>query len=210
MNRKIVLMAAGASLVVLLAWFLALWQPKGAELAAERDRLASAESQASELETRIARLQATQARGPELAATLDRLRSAVPDEPSLAQFILDANDAATASGVTFVSIAPQEPAPSTVPGLPPQISLGVDVEGGYFQVLDFVEKLTDLPRVVVLDGVSVTPAGDAAGAPDLSVSLTGRMFTTQLPAAAVPAGATAGATTPSSVPQTPTTTAVPS
>lgn len=198
MNRKVVAITAASVLVLLAAWFFGLWQPKGEELAAERDRLAVAEDEASQLETRIQRLRFTKAEGPKLTARLDRLRSAVPDEANLPQFILDANDAATGSGVEFVSISPQEPRPSTDPGLPPEIGLGVDIEGGYFQVLDFVEKLVDLQRVVVLDAVTVSPKGGTGGPPQLSVQLTGRMFTTQLPVSADPT--TVGATTATTQP----------
>ena len=208
MNRRLVLITAATSLVLLAAWFFALWQPKGAELADERERLSLASNEVSQLETRILRLKASQAEGPQLAARLDRLRSAVPDDPGLPQFILDANDAATSSGVAFVSISPQEPAPSSSPGLPPEIALTVEIEGGYFQVLDFVERLTDLQRVIVLDGVQVAPKGDQEGPPELAVSLTGRMFTTQLPAA--PAPVEAVATPVAAAPASTTTTVVPS
>jgi Tfp pilus assembly protein PilO len=207
MNRRIVIVTAVATVGLLAAWFFALWQPKGEELSAERDRLAAAEDAASQLETRILKLKQSKANGPKLLARLDTLRSAVPDSPNLPQFILDANDAAVASGVAFVSISPREPAPSTSPGLPPEIGLGVQIEGGYFQVLDFLERLTDMQRVIVLDAVNVSPMGEESGSPQLSVSLNGRMFTTQLPASAIPdPGAAAGQSTPES---TTTTTQVP-
>lgn len=207
MNRRIVIVTAVAAVGLLAAWFFALWQPKGEELASERERLATAEDTASQLETRILKLKQAQANGPQLLARLDTLRSAVPDTPNLPQFILDANDAAVASGVAFVSISPREPVAPAAAGLPPEIGLGVQIEGGYFQVLDFLERLTDLQRVVVLDAVNVTPMGDESGAPQLAVSLTGRMFTTQLPASAVPEpGAAPAQSTPES---TTTTTVVP-
>jgi Tfp pilus assembly protein PilO len=207
-NRRIVIVTAVATVGLLAAWFFALWQPKGEELSAERERLASAEDAASQLETRILKLKQSQANGPQLLARLDTLRSAVPDSPNLPQFILDANDAAVASGVEFVSISPREPAPSKAAGLPPEIGLGVQIEGGYFQVLDFLERLTDMQRVVVLDGVNVTPMGTGNGPPELSVSLNGRMFTTQLPASATPEAA-AGQSTPEASESTTTTTQVP-
>lgn len=210
MNRRIVIVTAGASVILLAVWFFALWMPKGEELQEERDRVALAEDQASQLETKILKLKQSKENGPTLLARLDKLRSAVPDSPNLPQFILDANDAAVASGVEFVSISPREPAPSKVAGLPPEIGLEVQIEGGYFQVLDFLERLTDLQRVIVLDGVNVTPMGDDGSAPPLTVSLSGRMFTTELPASAVPAAppSTPAAPTQSTPETTPTTTPV--
>jgi len=210
-NRKVVLVTSGLAVALLAAWFLALWQPKGAELSEERERAAAAEDQASQLATRIRTLEAAKANGPALAAARDRLRSAVPESPNLAQFILDANDAATTSGVSFVSISPREPAPSQQAGLPPEIGLSVDIEGGYFQVLDFVEKLSDLQRVVVIDGVSVSPLGtEGTAPPELKVALTGRMFTTELPGVAVPLTDPTSATSAEQADTPTTTTVVPS
>jgi hypothetical protein len=59
-------------------------------------------------------------------------------------------------------------------------------------VLDFVNRLTDLPRIVVIDNLSLA-AGDGS---NMTVSITARMFTTSAAPVAPPTTApAAGATT---------------
>jgi type IV pilus assembly protein PilO len=179
MNRRAVLIAFGAAALLLVLWFLLLWGPQGGRLRAAEDRQTAAEAQNSALELRLSRLQASQERAPELMADLEELRRAVPDDPELAQFILDANEAASDSGVDFLSISPGVPEQSD-PLLPPVIRLAINVTGGYFEVLDYLDRLTNLPRVVVIDDLSLTPTGGDAGG-ELNVALTARMFATSAP-----------------------------
>ena len=202
MNRKAVLIGVGASLALAGLWFLLLWSPQGARLTDARARQEAAAAENSQLEVRAARLVAAEQRRPELAADLETLRVAVPDAPDLAQFLLDANSASVEAGVDFISISPTPPTPSATPGLPSEVALSISVEGGYFEVLDFLDRLSSLPRVVVVDTLGLT-ASDGPGTP-LSVSLTARMFTTAVQA---PAGATAPATPAPAAATTTTTTA---
>lgn len=177
MSRRALLVALGAALVLLVMWFLLLWGPQGGKLDDAREREAAAESENSQLELQVARLEAAQDRAPELAADLEELRRAVPDDPELAQFILDANEAASDSGVEFLSIAPG--VPDRGDGLlPPVITLQINVSGGYFEVLDYLDRLEDLPRIVVVDSLTLTPNDDSS---ELSVVVQGRMFATSAP-----------------------------
>ena len=199
MNRRALLIGGAAALVVLLAWYFLLWSPRSDDIAEARDRKDAAESEAQQLQSEIERLRAAQRDEPLRRAQLETLRIAVPDDPNLAQFILDTNDAATKAGIDFISIAPSPPAAATAaaattatttptsgasatPGAgatpPAEIKVSLQVQGGYFQVLDFVNRLNDLPRLVVID--SVTVSADAAGR--LSTALQARMFTRELPA----------------------------
>ena len=201
MTRRSAVIVAVVAVVMVAAWYLLMWQPKGSDLAAAQDRADQATTQVDELELRLARLQALSERGPELAAELDRLRSAVPQQPDVAQFILATNAAATSAGVDFISVSQQPPQAGTTPAS--EVRVAIDVTGGYQPVLDFVDRLLEMPRVVVIDAFGVTPQGDAStGTPNLAVSIGGRMFTSAPP----PAEPTAGAPTeavPTSTPAAP-------
>lgn len=201
MSRRPLLIGVAAALAVLLAWYFLLWGPRNDEISEARDRKDAAESQAQQLQSEIERIRAAQRDEPLRRAQLETLRGAIPDDPNLAQFILDTNDAATKAGIDFISIAPTPPAaaaatpaaattatttapttatttPGTVATAPAEIRVVLQVQGGYFQVLDFLNRLTDLPRLVVIDNVAVTADQTAR----LSANLQTRMFTRALPA----------------------------
>lgn len=203
MNRRSTLIVIGAVVALLGLWFLLLWGPQGGRLDDANEREAAADQVNSELELRIARLEAAQDSAPARMAQLEDLRRAVPDDPELAQFILDANQAASESGVDFLSISPAPPA-AGVGGLPPVITLAINVTGGYFAVLDYLERVDDLPRIVVIDTINLAPNGGVGALQELSVSINGRMFATAAPQLA-PVPTTVppanGATTTTAAPQ---------
>lgn len=198
MNRRTTLIGAAAALAVLVLWFLLLWSPQRSKINDARDRARRAELQQANLRLTLSRLQDLGRREPVVRSQLERLRVAIPDQPNLGQFIIDANEAATQAGIDFLSISPALPTQSQTGG-PPQIGVAMNVKGGYFQVLDYLNRLDDLPRLVVIDSLAVTPEDNGAV---LLVTIQGRMFVTTVPVAA---GA-AGATTTTTVPGSPTTT----
>ena len=191
MSRRIALFAGGAAIVLLLAWFLLLWSPKGGELDKARQRKAAAEQQVNELQVRFDRLKDAKAHEPQLLAVQDRLKSAVPEKADLANFILDANSVAEKTGVDFISISPTPPAQSPVAGSPSVVAVQVSANGDYGRMMDFLQQLLDLPRVVVIDSIQLHPDGDNG---QLSAALTGHLLTLQTPAGLV----TTSTTTPGS------------
>ena len=186
------LIGVAAALGVLVFWFIFLWSPQGSKISKANERKKTAESDQAGLQLQIARLKSLQQQEPQKRAQLENLRVAIPDEPNLAQFILDANTAANVSGIQFLSISPSPPAaatgpggsasapaPSTTPGAgapPAVINLQLSISGGYFQVVDFVNRLNGLPRLVVIDSLGLTAGAQATGSTGLTVSISARMF----------------------------------
>ncbi|MDQ3570917.1 MAG: type II secretion system protein M [Actinomycetota bacterium] len=248
MNRRALAMGAAGAVAVVVLWYLVFWSPRNKALDQAKKRREAAQQQESQLRTEIARLRGAQDQEPAKRARLEALRTAIPDEPNLAQFILDANEAATRAGIDFISIAPQLPtAPTAAAGATPpagatattapaaggattattaapaggqppvaggagarpaEIRLALQIGGGYFQVLDFLNRLDDLSRLVVNDSLTVTADQNAR----LTVGLTSRMFTRTVPPGYAPTGGatTGGATAPTPAPTpTPTPTARP-
>jgi Tfp pilus assembly protein PilO len=221
-NRRVLLAGVGGALVVLLLWYFLLWSPRGDAIADAKEREDAADNALQELQAERQRLEDLRNNEAATRARIEQLRQSIPDEPNLAQFILDANDAANQSGIDFLSIAPTPPAASSAAPVPDpnapanaqaaappaEISLTISITGGYFQVLDFVNRLNRLTRIVVIDGLSVG-AGEGGA---LSVQLTGRMFVTSVPAGTAAPGATggtpAGVTTTTTAPAGATTTTV--
>ena len=233
MSRRPVLIGVAAALGVLVFWFLFLWSPQGSKITKAKERAAQAESERQELQLRIARLKSLQQAEPQKRAQLESLRVAIPDEPNLAQFILDANTAANVSGIEFLSISPSPPAaatgpagsgstpPATTPAAPGAgarpavINLQMSVSGGYFQVVDFVNRLNGLSRLVVIDSLGLTTGAPAAAATSastgLTVAITARMFVSAATPVAGPSGApvTPGGATTTTAPGAATTTTTP-
>jgi type IV pilus assembly protein PilO len=188
MSRRTILVAGAAAAGLAIMWFLLLWGPQGGKLDDARERETAAQAENDGLELRLARLQAAQQEAPEMMADLDGLRRAVPDDPQLAEFILDANTAASDAGVDFISIAPGVPQAGAA--LPPTITLSISVSGEYFSVLDYLERLSDMPRIVVVDSLNLAPSSSENGLQELAVQVTARMFATSAPQVAAAAAAT--------------------
>ena len=238
MNRRALLIGAAAAVAVIVLWYFVFWSPRSKALDQAKGRREAAQQQETQLRAEITRLRGAQNQEPAKRARLEALRTAIPEDPKLAQFILDTNDAANRAGIDFISIAPQLPAPpaaaaatattTTAPAggggatttttaaaaggtqasgtagagaLPAEIRLTLQIRGGYFQVLDFLNRLDDLPRLVVNDSLTVSADQSAR----LTVGLTSRMFTRTVPAGySTAGGAGSGGATP-----TPTTAARP-
>jgi len=224
-SRRAIAIGVGAALLVLLLWWFLLRRPQRSRISDAQDRREAAAQQAAQLQVTLSRLQDLKRTEALKRSQIEALRVAVPDQPNLAQFILDANDAANQAGIDFISISPSPPAaagPATggtagTPGAraaaPASITLAMNVTGGYFQVLDFLNRLNDLPRIVVIDSLSLTP-GSGTDTSRLSATISARMFTTSTPATGGATGSTtttrpAAGTTTTVAPATTTTAGAP-
>ena len=227
MNRKVLLIAAGGAIALVAVWFVVLWSPQSTRLDGALQREEEAADANSALELRIDRLRDLRARRPQLEADLLALEAAVPAGPELDEFLLDADAAADRAGVDITSITPSKPSTGAAgeeagtttsttaaagttgdpaAGAPPSaITVALDASGGYFQVLDFINRLDDLPRVVVVDSLTLASGGGGvesgetaapatAGSSQLTMSISARMFT-RAPAAAEDGSGDASATT---------------
>ena len=157
-KRNAIIGIVGGALVVILIWYFVFYKPASDDLSKTQGELTTAERQQQTLEATLARLQDLDRNAPQQQANLQKLSAAIPSTPDLADFIFQANTAAADSGVDWVSIAPTPPAASTTGG-PTVIVLAIQVNGGFFQVLDYLNRLEDLQRLVVTDTISVAAGG---------------------------------------------------
>src|SRR5206468_2751610 len=128
---------------------------------------------------------------------------AMPDSPALAAFIRDANAIASASGVSWQSVTHAPPTPGV--GGVETITIGIQVQGTYAHVVDYVGRLAALKRLVVVDNLQLstgssgattanasgTSTGPFGGSNQLSATISARMFTSPAAAAAAAAGSEA-------------------
>lgn len=220
MNRRTLLAVIGGALAIILVWWFAVYSPKRSAISSAKSDRAAAEARGRDLEVTVARLKALDRSRPQLEADLRALNAAIPANPDLGTFILSANEIATRAGVDFLSIAPSPPAQSAGAGQPTSIGLSIQVRGNFFAVVDYLNRLEQLERIVVVDTLSLAAqrasAGGTAGATGstggtldpnaLAVTLAAQMYTRAAPSGATGATGITGATGATGVTGTTTTT----
>src|SRR5262245_15440695 len=105
MNKRVVLIAAGACLLIAIGWYLVLWSPAKSAGSKAHTRAATAEQQRDDLQGKVTSLEAAKQKLPAIQAQLDALRKAVPDTPQLDQAIATVDAAATGAGVSLQSLS---------------------------------------------------------------------------------------------------------
>jgi Tfp pilus assembly protein PilO len=195
-KRQIPLVAviAPALLIVAAVGFFLLVKPK-------LDESGSLDGQIAELQLQVDTALAAQSKPAAetiKVADLFRLTKAMPDATDMPGVILELNEVAEATGVEFLSIAPQAPVAKTGYQAVP---IKLTFEGSYYDLTDFLFRLRNLVtvrdgelaasgRLFTLDALDLHEASN--GFPSIQAGLTvnAYMYT---PAAAAPA---AGATPP--------------
>lgn len=220
MNRRTLLAVIGGALAIILVWWFAIYSPKRSAISSAKSERTAAEARGRDLEVTVARLKALDRSRPQLEADLRALNAAIPANPDLGTFILSANEIATRAGVDFLSIAPSPPAQSAGAGQPTSIGLSIQVRGNFFAVVDYLNRLEQLERIVVVDTVSLAAQGGSGGttagatgttgaATDpnaLAVTLAAQMYTRAAPSGATGATGATGSTGATGVTGTTTTT----
>lgn len=217
MTKRIVPIVAGAVAVfVVLVWYFAFYSPKSHDLSKVHQDTDAAQQSQQTLRAQLSNLRGLEANRTKEQAQLQQLSAAVPQTPDLANFILQANDIATNAGVAWLQVAPSPPVAGTA-GTPTTIGVTMQLQGGFFQVFDYLNRLENMQRLVLVDSVSITAASSSpsSGAitsdPTLTMSLTGRMFTRAAPSSGGATGGTGGTgTTPTTAAGGATTTTRPS
>lgn len=198
MKSRVIIAAVLGLVVVLLAWNVLFYSPAGDDLDEARTDRDALVDQIDDLQAHLERLLDQQKNQPEVEAERARLAAMVPDAADLQVFIRSANKLSFDSGLDWISIAPSEPTPGSS-GIA-QINMTIQLEGGYYQVLDYLNRMEDLLRIVVIDSIQVSAGGSdpgggstattapasVTGAPTLQVNLTARMFTLQQGVVATP------------------------
>lgn len=170
------LIALGAVALVVLA-FLFLIKPKLDEANELRIEAEDLQSQQATVRTQIQALQDVRSRSPNLEAELAAVSAVIPEDPALPAALRQLQMAADDSGVTLVSVSPSAPANAGIEDAPrlAAITVNLAIEGGYFQVVDFLRRIEDpviTARGFLIQDVTVSPEEY----PTLTVSVAGTMF----------------------------------
>jgi Tfp pilus assembly protein PilO len=192
-TKQLGLLTAVAILAVLAGgWFL-LVSPQRAHAKDLRAQTSEQESSNQSTQQQIAALQAAHKDLPQVQAQLAKLATQLPSNPGLPALIRQLSSAADNAGVDLVSIAPANPtvisaspatavAPSKGTATTPSaagsaatssslasLPIVIQVNGGYFQVEQFISNLEALKRSFLTTQIDMAPgkppaAGSASGA----------------------------------------------
>lgn len=199
-------------MLVLVVYYVLVWSPQRSRVAEIEDRISQTITQQQQVRDQIARLEEVRASAPRLEAALADSHSIIPRDSALPSALRQLQLAADDAGATLVSIQPGRPEAvgsgeaggeaageaggDTVSGPAgdrqlARLSLSVQVQGRYFQLVDFLRRIEDpaiTPRGIVWSGMSI----GLEEYPVLSLSASGEMYALLSPAAAGTTGESSG------------------
>ncbi len=212
MRRSTALLVVLGILAVTALWWLFLVQPRRTEITDLRDRRDAAELEVERLrgeKAQLMEIQENELSYMTAGAALERL---IPPTPELAQFIDDVTLLALDSGVELLTLTPSLPTAEPFADFA-SVTVFMEVDGQFFEVLGFLYGLADMQRLVRVDGVTLSPSGGEETALRLNAGVDASIFTTAIPVELdIPPEEGAGGdetTTTTTVPGETTTTTVP-
>lgn len=172
---QVLLSSLLALLIVLIFWFL-LFTPQQDELAEVEEQIETELAQQETIRVRIAELRSVREGAPAAEAELAIGQSIIPSEPGLPAALRQLQQAADESGIVLRSITSARPAALNDELGLARIALSVQLEGTYFQAVDFLRRVEDpaiTPRAVLWSSFGISVAEH----PELSINATGDLFT---------------------------------
>ena len=184
----------GAFVVLSLAAAGVFWnwyaKPAQASIDERRTQLASIRTQIQRGRATAARLPQFRQEVAELEAQLERLRAVLPEEQDVADLLRRVQGMATQSNLTIRGFTPRVVAKKQ---MHMEWPIGLELEGSYHDVGDFLERISKFPRIINVGDIHVK-ARQAATGPTVTAELTATTFVLiEAPAAAAPGAAAAKA-----------------
>lgn len=200
-ERRPLVIAAAAALVVTLLYTVVILRPKLAEISATKAKVVEAQAEETRLRVEITRLEELQRNQPATIARLAKISQYLPSTPQLPAFIRLAQQAATLAGVDLESIAPSQPAALSGATGVETIAITLLINGAFARVQDFLARMENLPRIVEIRALSLSPQIDElSSTTTLSSTLSMTMYVVQPGARLTGASSSDGAATPSPTP----------
>lgn len=190
--------------VVAIAVVALLIVPKFTELAELDAQQTAAEQELQATVAQLQRLQEAKANAAVTQSELLRLANEFPENPELPSLIIELQDTANASGLTFMRISPAEPvAPAGAQYT--ELPITVNVQGYWADIVDYMRRLNQMTRAIRMTDVALSPMQTAAAAgggaatedengPKLNLDLTMRAYV--MGVNGNPPGSAPAATTP--------------
>lgn len=127
--------------------------------------LADSEFADESLDTKLAAMQSLQEEYGQLGESLNRIAATIPTNPDAPVLLAKIQTLATDAGLSIVKVeaVQVELTKKDTTTQPSAFIFGITVDGTYAQVLQFLESVPQLDRLVTADSISVTRNPEAAG-----------------------------------------------
>ena len=160
MSRRVLALMLAFFVAVSAAWWFFLISPRNARVGDLDNQLSNAVAEEEALRRAVLALQEVQQNDVAFLAAIGQMEAGIPVEAELAVFIEEVIALARRTGIELQSIAPSEPV--QVPDLALyEITVSMSLRGEYFEMLDFLFRLDDMERIVVVQAISITAGGGA-------------------------------------------------
>ncbi len=174
--RRVGLLVTLAVLVVTGLWWMFLISPKNGDIAGLEQELVGSIDAEQRLRVQINELETIRQAEVEYLAGLGRLDALIPERPLVEEFIEQIYELTTETGVELQTLAPSVPSPQDDSDLR-EVAVSVQIEGKFFELLGFLFGLSDMERLVRVDGIAVSSSAEEGGGTVLSVSIEVKLFT---------------------------------
>lgn len=175
--RRIGLLVVLGMLLVTAAWWMFLVSPRNSRIAELGDELVAAQDTEQRLRVQVRQLEEIRDREVEYLAALGQFESLIPERPLLDEFIEEIFALTIDTGVELQALVPSLPAVSGDDTDLRQIAITAQLEGEFFEVLGFLFGLSEMDRLVRVDGISVSSSIDESGVTLLAVGIQMKLFT---------------------------------
>jgi type IV pilus assembly protein PilO len=166
----------GAFVALSLAGAGVFWnwyaQPAQASIDQRRGQLASIRTEIERGRAIAKRLPAFRHEIAELEAQLERLRAVLPEEQDVADLLRRVQGMATQSNLAIRGFTPRAVAKKQ---MHMEWPIGLELEGSYHDLGDFLERISKFPRIINVGGIHVR-ARDVAAGPTVTAELTATTF----------------------------------
>jgi Tfp pilus assembly protein PilO len=179
MMRRGPVIAAVASVAVILLMVVGLILPKAHQISAKQKEVAAAQAQEQQLQLELQQLQADEKDAPQTRKQLDKLNKEIPGTADLPGLIKTLDATANKVGVDFLSLAPQTPTTAGT-GDFSIVPLQVTINGGFFAIDQFLYEVEGLQRVSKVMTLSLSAGPE--GLPQLSAVAIIEFYTTDVSA----------------------------
>jgi Tfp pilus assembly protein PilO len=172
-GRLITAMVVMGGVIVLYGWNSFFLAPKAKAKSEVKKELAASKKQEDDLRRNLADLKKLANDSQAREAELTRLGRLIPADPDVAGAILTLNDLASQAQVAWSSFVPSPPGPGAGGT---SISIGMKIAGSFGQIFDYLRRLEQVDRLVVVDSINLTADVAAAGSPRITADIKARMF----------------------------------